>query len=152
MKPSRITEDIIKIGRAANVSTAQLNDLADIFAQYKASATDRNQFVHWLWTDGENGNYKLEPPTYKKGSSRTVRLSDIKSVADDLVWIEQRLILHDMSRDQILAMRRSLGEKGLKFAPTPWLDNNLQPIATLSKPRGFQKEPAPRPQSSPAKP
>lgn len=139
-RPNRLAEDIIKIAKAAKVSAAQVEDLTDIFSEYRPLARKRNQCIHWIWGTPQGDNHKVVPPSYKRDArEETISLSEATELADDLTWIETRLEAHQMSREEIHRERTSLGNEADIYLPIPWLDKHLQPIATASPPHSSRK-------------
>jgi hypothetical protein len=48
-KPTRLSEDIIKIAAALGEDPDRVQDLRDLFADFKELNEKRNQCVHWMW-------------------------------------------------------------------------------------------------------
>lgn len=123
-RANRLTEDIIKIARAAKVDQAVIEDLKDVFADYALLATERNKFVHWIWSwNTETGEDRIDPPAYKPThQGKYITTSDVAYIADDLVWIEHRLQAHLMTKAEINLSVKKYGLQGAPDAPTPWLE------------------------------
>ena len=49
MKPSRLMDDIIKIAVAVGEEEDRIDDLKDLFADYRELSEKRNKCMHWLW-------------------------------------------------------------------------------------------------------
>ena len=122
-RPTRLADDIIRVARAANVDEKILEDLSDIFAEYKSLAAIRNQCIHWIWEDLGGANHKISPPVYKAGHKpRTFSVQEIESLADDLIWIETRLSVHEMNEADIRKEREKYpAALADVFVPAPWL-------------------------------
>lgn len=128
-RASRLTEDIIRVGRAAGIDQAIIDDLKDIFSDYAKLATERNKFVHWIWSwNTETRQDRIDPPGYKptrQGKYATPQ--DVAAVADELVWIEHRLQAHCMSDAELKASIAKFGPDGAPNAPTPWIAKKSAP-------------------------
>ncbi len=122
IRPGRLVDDIIKVAKAAKVDPKIVDDLKDIFADHKNLAILRNQCIHWTWNRPTGRKIVVEPPTHKTGHTPiTLTLTQIKKLADDLVWIETRLDAHAMT-DEELAQRKKEEKEPDIYVPTPWLD------------------------------
>jgi hypothetical protein len=138
-RASRLTEDVIKIARVAKVDQAIIDDLKDIFADYALLATERNKFVHWIWSwNTKTHEDRIDPPSYKPThQGKYVTTESVAEVADDLVWIEHRLSSHLMTKDEINRSLKEHGPAGAPDAPTPWLQKpNAPNPKQLSSPDG----------------
>lgn len=134
-RATRLTEDIMRIVRAAKVRYEIIDDLHDIFEELKLLITKRNKCIHWLWEKPKGRRHKISPPIYKVGHSEAVfSVKEIEALGDALVWIEARLSAHEMSDDDLRKERERFGEKAHIFVPTPWLDKPQTPNPTPSKP------------------
>ena len=128
-RPNRLTEDIIKIARGAKVDAKIIEDLSDIFTAYRDLATKRNQCIHWTWNAPKGKRIVVEPPTYKTGAQPvTFTLKEMRTLADDLVWIETRLDVHAMSPAELQAAKSRTKNANI-YVPTPWLDKPPPPSA-----------------------
>ena len=117
MRSSRMTEDILKLARASGRPTPIVDDLVDLFADFREKNQRRNQVIHWIWN--EQG---VEAPSYKPGQQKQKYTEDdLNTLADDLIWIETRLASHTTKPDKLLAERKKLGTDADMYAPAPWL-------------------------------
>ncbi|MCK1533158.1 MULTISPECIES: hypothetical protein [unclassified Bradyrhizobium] len=93
VKPARLSQDIIKIGKAAKVKQSTIDELRDLFSDYATLAQERNKFVHWIWSwNTKTREDRIDPPGYKHSrEGKYVSVQDVADVADDLVWVEHRL-------------------------------------------------------------
>lgn len=122
-RATRLSEDIIRVAKAADIDQSIVDDLKDIFAEFVGSTRERNEFVHWIWSwNTETHEDRIDPPGYKRSrEGRYVKTSDVSRVADDLVWIEHRIAAHLMSDEELKESKRKFGLAGAPDAPTPWL-------------------------------
>ncbi len=122
-RASRLTEDILRIARAAKIDQAIVDDLKDVFSDYKALAGERNKFVHWIWSwNTQTREDRIDPPSYKSTlQGKYVTPEEVVGVADDLVWIEHRLQAHCMSDAELKLSLAKYGPAGAPDAPTPWV-------------------------------
>ena len=122
-RASRLSEDIIRVAKAAKIDQIIVDDLRDIFSDFIKLARERNEFVHWIWSwNTETAEDRIDPPGYKSGrEGRYVKTEDVSRVADELVWIEHRVAAHLMTKNELEASVERFGMGGAVDAPTPWL-------------------------------
>jgi hypothetical protein len=122
-RASRLTEDIIRIAKAAEIDQAIIDDLKDIFSEYSSLTIERNKFVHWIWSwNTQTRQDRIDPPGYKPThQGKYVTPQDVATVADDLVWIEHRLHAHCMTERALKESVAKFGPAGAVDAPTPWI-------------------------------
>jgi hypothetical protein len=122
-RANRLTEDIVRIAKAAKVDHCVIDDLKDVFSAYGLLAIERNKFVHWIWSwNTRTREDRIDPPGYKPThQGRYVTTSEVAAVADDLVWIEHRLQAHLMTKEELKQSFAKHGPAGAPDAPTPWL-------------------------------
>jgi hypothetical protein len=132
-RANRLAEDIIKIAKSAKVDQAIIDDLKDVFSEYALLATERNKFVHWIWSwNTKTRQDRIDPPAYKPThEGKYVTAEEVAAIADDLVWIEHRLIAHLFTEDELKASVVKHGTAGSPDAPTPWLENHCRQIPSL---------------------
>jgi hypothetical protein len=128
-KPTRLAEDIVKIAAAQNEEPDRVQDLRDLFADFKELNEKRNQVVHWMWhrpRQWKRGRkHWLVPPFYKpKKSPIPFTVKQINALADDLAWIEQRMRVHVLDEDEFERERKELSFMAHVFVPAPWLDKH----------------------------
>jgi hypothetical protein len=128
-RANRLTEDIVRIAKAAKTDQTIIDDLKDLFSEYALLAVERNKFVHWIWSwNTKTRQDRIDPPGYKPThQGRYVTTGEVAAVADDLVWIEHRLQAHMMSKDELKASLAQHGPSGALDAPTPWLGKPAPP-------------------------
>lgn len=128
-RSGRLTEDVIRIGKAAKIDHAIIDDLKDIFSDYTQLAAERNKFVHWIWSwNTQTRQDRIDPPGYKPAhQGKYVTPQDAAAIADDLVWLEHRLQAHCMSDDELKDSLAKFGPAGAPDAPTPWIKRNGEP-------------------------
>lgn len=131
-KPSRLTEDILKMAIAVDEDPGRIQDLRDLFADFRELNEKRNKCIHWLWhwPKGKNKfKHELVPPFHqstRKPVGFTVK--QINALADDLAWVEQRMHMHALSEEDFEEKRAMTGRRWSKIvAPAPWLDKPLKP-------------------------
>ncbi|APG11402.1 hypothetical protein BKD09_24005 [Bradyrhizobium japonicum] len=116
MRASRMTEDILKLARAIKHPTESIDDLADLFADFREKNQRRNQVLHWIWdTQG------VEAPGYKAKQRLSYTAAEVNDLADDLIWIETRLASHLLSSSSLQKEREKLGTDADLYAPLPLL-------------------------------
>lgn len=122
-RANRLTEDVVRIAKAAKTDQAIIDDLKDLFSEYALLAMERNKFVHWIWSwNTKTHQDRIDPPGYKPThQGRYVTTDEVTAVADDLVWIEHRLQAHLMTKDELKKSLANYGPSGALDAPTPWL-------------------------------
>ena len=122
-RASRLSEDIIRIAKAAKVDQAKIDDLKDIFSDFTNLTKERNEFVHWIWSwENSTRRDRIDPPGYKPSRhGKWVTTEDVARVADDLVWVEHRLAAHLLTREELEQSKKKHGPAGAVDAPTPWL-------------------------------
>ena len=122
-RTTRLSEDVIRIAKAAGTNKAIIDDLKDIFSDLVTLAKERNKFVHWIWSwNTTTYEDRIDPPGYKPGhEGRYVTPGDVAEIADSLVWIEHRLAAHLMTEEELSVSKEKYGSGGAPDAPTPWL-------------------------------
>jgi hypothetical protein len=137
-RATRLTEDILRIAKAAKRPAAVIEDLSDIFTELKLLITTRNQCIHWLWErpDGRR-KHTVAPPIYKTGHQPAAfTVSQIEILGDALVWIEARLSAHELNEAGLQAEKaKHSPELAEIFVPTPWLNKHPAPNPKQSKNR-----------------
>lgn len=123
-RATRLADDVVRVAKAAQVESAIVRDLQDIFSEFIQLAKTRNQFIHWIWSwNTDTHEDRIDPPGYKpKREGRYVTFDDVSKVADDLVWIEHRILAHFLTPKQLAASKAKYGLAGAPDAPTPWLE------------------------------
>lgn len=116
MRSNRMTEDILKLARAQKYPPEKIDDLMDLFGDFREKNQKRNQVLHWIW--GEQG---VEAPAYKSQQKLTYSAGDVDGLADDLIWIETRLTAHLLTEDALLKDRAKHGSEADLYVPAPWL-------------------------------
>jgi hypothetical protein len=61
MRANRMAEDILKIAKAAKMVQAKIEDLEDLFKDFKEKNQKRNQCLHWIWESSR----EVKAPAYK---------------------------------------------------------------------------------------
>jgi len=132
-RANRLTEDLIRIARAAKIDQAIIDDLKDIFSEYALLAMERNKFVHWIWSwNTKTRQDRIDPPAYKPThQGKYVTTPEVAAVADDLVWIEHRLLAHLLTKTELQNSLAKFGPAGAPDAPTPWLEKPNPPNPKL---------------------
>lgn len=139
LRPNRLAEDTLKLAKAAKARQPIIDDLTEVIEDYKASAPQRNELVHWIW-EAKGRNYAVIPPSYKSGREpKHYSLKVVEQLGDDLLWIEARLSSHALSDAEILAERAHFQEHAEILVPAPWLDKPEPPNPTPSETRDLQK-------------
>jgi hypothetical protein len=128
-KPTRLSEDIIKIAAALGEDPDRVQDLRDLFADFKELNEKRNQCVHWMWhrpRQWKRGRkHWLAPPIYKpKRSPIPFTVEQINALADDLAWIELRMRVHLLDDEEFERERKELRFAAHVMVPAPWLDKH----------------------------
>jgi hypothetical protein len=119
-----MTGDILRIAKAANTPQPIVDDLEDIFKDFREKNQKRNQCLHWIWSSAQ----EVDAPSYKPNPQKIPFTAvAVNELADDLVWIETRLESHTMSEIQLQQTRKTLGEEADLYAPAPWLNIPPQP-------------------------
>lgn len=118
MRANRMAEDILKLARSSKQSPNIIDDLVDLFADFREKNQRRNQVLHWIWD--EQG---VEAPSYKSVTriKQKYSVKDVNALADDLIWIETRLSSHTKSPAELQKLRSELGAEADLYAPAPWL-------------------------------
>jgi hypothetical protein len=140
-RATRLSEDVLRIAKAAKIDQSVIDDLQDIFADLIKLTKERNQFVHWIWSwNTKTHEDRIDPPGYKPSlTGRYVTTEDVAKVADDLVWIEHRLSAHLMTEQELSASKAKYGMAGAPDAPTPWLGKRSPPDSKRPTPGAPKK-------------
>jgi hypothetical protein len=112
-KPTRLSEDIVKIAAAVDEEPDRVQDLRDLFADFKELNEKRNQCIHWMWHQPRQWKrgrkHWLKPPSYKpKRSPIPFTVKQINALADDLAWIELRMRVHLLDEEEFERKRKEL--------------------------------------------
>ncbi|MET4230192.1 hypothetical protein ABIA85_003459 [Bradyrhizobium sp. LA6.10] len=116
MRASRMTEDILKLAKATNYPADRVDDLTDLFTDFREKNQRRNQVLHWIWH-----NQGVEAPGYKTRQRLPYTADDVNALADDLIWVETRLGSHLLSQSELKNEREKLGLEADLYAPLPFL-------------------------------
>ncbi|WP_214471764.1 hypothetical protein [Mesorhizobium sp. dw_380] len=125
MRPSRLTQDIIKLAQASNVHRIIVEDLKDIFHDLRELTASRNQLIHWIWDKSGNDSHVLYAPLYKpERTERKFTTAELDSLAQDLAWVEIRIETHLLPEGDLKKKREKLGHERDLYAPAPWLGSS----------------------------
>ena len=127
-KPSRLAQDIIKMAVTYEEDEAIIQDLRDLFADYRELSEKRNKCVHWVWQSPHRKDGKrhyLNPPAHQqKKQPVAFTAKELERLADDLVWVQARMRTHALTEDEFEEERKSWGPYKHIGCPAPWLDKH----------------------------
>jgi hypothetical protein len=148
--PRRLTEDIKKLMLLRPDQKARLDDMSVLITEHRELAHQRNQCIHWVWTNVVDGKASVAPPAYdRRQHTAEYTLDALRTLADDMAWLRTRLLMHLATDENLREIRATRGAWADVIVPAPWLDKQAPPSPKPSRTRAIRKSRRRQPQSSP---